>query len=169
MAPRGDPAQSLYNVFFKQSDWVTYHTIVSTSPDQIAIAPGYLKRAWQQDGRNFFEYDMESTNILDFFAYISARYDVRRDQYKGTKLEVYYTPGHEYDIDDMLASSKAGLDYYQQHYSPYQFGQFRIWSFLATARLRSFPQYRSLFREHWLYQPDGQEERYRLHLFRHCA
>ncbi len=137
MAPRGDPAQSLYNVFFKQSDWVTYHTIVSTSPDQIAIAPGYLKRAWQQDGRNFFEYDMESTNILDFFAYISARYDVRRDQYKGTKLEVYYTPGHEYDIDDMLASSKAGLDYYQQHYSPYQFGQFRIMEF---PRYRTFAQ-----------------------------
>ena len=137
MAPRGDPAQSLYNVFFKQSDWVTYHTIVSTSPDQIAIAPGYLKRAWQQDGRNFFEYDMESTNILDFFAYISARYDVRRDQYKGTKLEVYYTPGHEYDIDDMLASSKAGLDYYQQHYSPYQFAQFRIMEF---PRYRTFAQ-----------------------------
>ena len=137
MAPRGDPAQSLYNVFMKQSDWITYHTIVSTSPDQIAIAPGYLKRAWQQDGRNFFEYDMGSTNILDFFAYISARYNVRRDQYKGTKLEVYYTPGHEYDIDDMLASSKAGLDYYQQHYSPYQFAQFRIMEF---PRYRTFAQ-----------------------------
>ncbi len=69
MAPRGDPTQSLYNVFMKQSDWITYHTIVSTSPDQIAIAPGYLRRAWQQDGRNFFEYDMGTTNILDFFAY----------------------------------------------------------------------------------------------------
>ena len=137
MAPRGDPAQSLYNVFFKQSDWVTYHTIVSTSPDQIAIAPGYLRRAWQQDGRNFFEYDMGSTNILDFFAYISARYNVKREQYKGTNLEVYYTPGHEYDIDDMLASSKAGLDYYQQHYSPYQFGQFRIMEF---PRYRQFAQ-----------------------------
>ena len=137
MAPRGDPTQSLYNVFMKQSDWITYHTIVSTSPDQIAIAPGYLRRAWQQDGRNFFEYDMGTTNILDFFAYISARYNVKREQYKGTKLEVYYTPGHEYDIDDMLASSKAGLDYYQQHYSLYQFAQFRIMEF---PRYRTFAQ-----------------------------
>ncbi len=137
MAPRGDPTHSLYNVFMKESDWITYHTIVSTSPDQIAIAPGYLRRAWQQDGRNFFEYDMGSTNILDFFAYISARYNVKREQYKGTKLEVYYTPGHEYDIDDMLASSKAGLDYYQQHYSPYQFAQFRIMEF---PRYRTFAQ-----------------------------
>ena len=137
MAPRGDPTESLYNILFKQSDWVTYHTIVSTSGDQMAIAPGYLQRQWQEGGRNCFEYSMGSTSILDFFAYISARYDVRRENYKGTNLEVYYTPGHEYDLDDMLASSKAGLDYYQANYSPYQFAQFRIMEF---PRYRTFAQ-----------------------------
>jgi len=137
LAPRGDQTQSLYNIFLKQSDWITYHAIVSTSADQIAIAPGYLQRQWQEGGRNFFEYSMGSTNILDFFAYISARYQVRRENYKGTNLEVYYTPGHEYDIDDMLASSKAGLDYYQTNYSPYQFAQFRIMEF---PRYRQFAQ-----------------------------
>ncbi|HXY08994.1 MAG TPA: M1 family aminopeptidase [Terriglobales bacterium] len=137
MAPRGDPVQSEYNVFYKDSDWVTYHTIVSTSADQIAIAPGYLKRDWQQGGRHYFEYDMGPTPILDFFAYISARYDVKREQYKGTNLEVYYSTGHEYDIGDMLASSKAGLDYYQANYSPYQFAQFRIMEF---PRYRQFAQ-----------------------------
>src|SRR5208283_4952826 len=121
----------------KQSDWITYHTIVSTAGDQIAIAPGYLQREWQEGGRNFFEYSMGSTNILDFFAYISARYKIRREQYKGVNLEVYYTPGHEFDIDDMLASSKAGLDYYQANYSPYQFAQFRIMEF---PRYRGFAQ-----------------------------
>jgi len=137
MAPRGDPVQSEYNVFYKDSDWVTFHTIVSTSADQIAIAPGYLKRDWQQGGRHYFEYAMGPTPILDFFAYISARYNVRREQYKGTNLEVYYTPGHEFDISDMLASSRAGLDYYQANYSPYQFAQFRIMEF---PRYREFAQ-----------------------------
>jgi hypothetical protein len=137
MAQRGDAAQSLYNVFYKESDWVTYHTIVSASGDQIAIAPGYLKRSWDDGGRHYYEYDMGSTPILDFFAYISARYKVRREQYNGTNLEVYYTPGHEYDIDDMLASAKAGLDYYQTKFSPYQFAQFRIMEF---PRYRTFAQ-----------------------------
>ena len=137
LSPRGDSAESLYNIFMKQSDWITYHAIVSTSADQIAIAPGYLQREWQEGDRNFFEYSMGSTNILDFFAYISARYQVRREQYKGVNLEVYYTPGHEFDIDDMLASSKAGLDYYQAGYSPYQFAQFRIMEF---PRYRGFAQ-----------------------------
>jgi ABC-2 type transport system permease protein len=137
MAPRGDPVQSLYNLFSKQSDWITYHAVVSTSADQIAIAPGYLQRSWEEGGRRFFEYSMGSTDIADFFAYLSARYKVRREQYNGTSLEVYYNPGHEYDIDDMLASSKAGLDYYRANYSPYQFAQYRIMEF---PRYRQFAQ-----------------------------
>jgi ABC-2 type transport system permease protein len=137
MAPRGDPLQSLYNVFTKESDWITYHTVLSTSADQIAIAPGYLKRIWQERGRNYFEYDMGSTPILDFYAYLSARYNVRREQYKGVNLEVYYSPGHEYNIEDMLSSTKAGLDYYQANFSPYQFQQFRI---MEYPRYRQFAQ-----------------------------
>ncbi len=44
---------------------------------------------------------------------------------------------HTYDLDDMLASSRAGLDYYQRVYSPYQFSQFRI---LEFPRYRGFAQ-----------------------------
>jgi ABC-2 type transport system permease protein len=137
LAQRGDPMESKYQIFLQDSDWITYHTVVSTTSDQIAIAPGYPKRDWQQNGRHYFEYDMGPTHILDFFAYISARYDVRREKYKGTNLEVYYHPGHEYDIDDMLAATKAGLDYYQAKYSDYQFDQFRIMEF---PRYRQFAQ-----------------------------
>lgn len=64
--------------------WICYHTIASTSADQIAIAPAYLKRQWHENGRNYFEYDMGSTNIANFHACLSGRYKVRREQYKGT-------------------------------------------------------------------------------------
>jgi hypothetical protein len=137
MAPRGDLLQSLYNLFSRDSDWISYHTIVSTSADQIAIAPGYLKRLWQENGRNYFEYDMGSTSIANFHAYLSANYTVRREQYKGVNLEIYYLLGREYNLDDMLASSKAGLDYLQANFSPYQFQQFRIMEF---PRYRTFAQ-----------------------------
>ncbi|MGC1647982.1 MAG: ABC transporter permease, partial [Candidatus Sulfotelmatobacter sp.] len=130
MAHRGDPAHAVNNVFFRgESDWVTYHTVVSTSADQIAVAPGYLQREWQDNGRRYFEYSMGSTHILDFFSYISARYQSRKEMYHGPNgdvaLEVYYDPAHTYDVDDMLASSRAGLDYYQKTFSPYQFKQYR--------------------------------------------
>ncbi len=142
MAHRGDPAHNINNVFFRgESDWVTYHTVVSTSADQIAVAPGYLQREWQDKGRRYFEYSMGSTHILDFFSYISARYQSRKEIYHGPNgdvaLEVYYDPAHTYDIDDMLASSRAGLDYYQKTFSPYQFNQYRIFEF---PRYRTFAQ-----------------------------
>src|ERR1700722_4717326 len=142
MAHRGDPAHSLNNVFLRgESDWISYHTVVSTSADQIAIAPGYLQRQWQADGRNFFEYSMGSTHVLDFFAYLSGRYQTHKELYHGpggdVSLELYYHPAHTYDLDDMLASSRAGLDYYQRIYSPFQFTQFRI---LEFPRYRTFAQ-----------------------------
>jgi ABC-2 type transport system permease protein len=141
MAHRGDPAHSLNNIFTNESDWISYRTVVSTSPDQIALAPGYLQREWQSGDRRFFEYSMGSTRILDFFAWVSARYQVRKETYHGSQgdvaLEVYYDPAHTYDIDDMLGSARAGLDYYQRVFSPYQFSQFRI---LEFPRYRSFAQ-----------------------------
>jgi ABC-2 type transport system permease protein len=142
MAHRGDPVHSVNNVFFRgASDWVTYHTVVSTSADQVAVAPGYLQRQWQANGRNFFEYTMGSTHILDFFAYISAHYQTRKELYHGpggdVSLEVYYDRAHPYDVDVMFASSRAGLDYYQRIYSPYQFSQYRIFEF---PRYRTFAQ-----------------------------
>jgi len=142
MAHRGDTVHSVNNVFFRgASDWVTYHTVVSTSADQVAVAPGYLQRKWQANGRNFFEYSMGSTHILDFFAYLSAHYQTRQEVYHGpggdVSLEVYYDSAHPYDVDDMLASSRAGLDYYQRIYSPYQFSQYRIFEF---PRYRTFAQ-----------------------------
>lgn len=142
MADRGDPTRGKQNLFTgAQSDWITYHTVVSTSPTQIAISPGYLKRTWDNNGRRYYEYDMGATHIQDFFNFVSASYTVRRDVYQGpngpVNLEVYYDEKHPYDVDEMLAASKAGLDYDQQFFSPYQFTQFRIMEF---PRYRGFAQ-----------------------------
>src|SRR6185437_8323923 len=141
MAPRGDSVHSRINLFTANAYWITYHTIVSTSGDQMAIAPGYLQREWKENGRNFYEYSMGSTHILDFYAYLSARYATRKETYTGpggpVSLEVYYDPAHAFNVDDMLASSRAGLDYYQANFSPYQFTQYRIMEF---PRYRTFAQ-----------------------------
>jgi hypothetical protein len=137
MAPRGDPYYSQADLFTPNAGWISYHTVVSTSGDQIALSPGYLQKQWSQDGRNYFEYSMGSTRIEDFFSYLSARYTVKRDKWQNVNLEIYYTPNHTYDLDKFMASSKAGLEYYTKYYSPYQFGQYRI---LEFPRYREFAQ-----------------------------
>lgn len=145
LPPRGDPAHSLINLFTPHADWITYHTVVSTSADQIAIAPGYLQRDWVRDGRHYYEYAMGSTRILDFFAYLSARYEVRKQEHRSAfgppvSLEIYYDPAHPFDVAEMLESARDGLDYFQSQFSPYQFTQYRIMEFPRYRRFaQSFP------------------------------
>jgi ABC-type transport system involved in multi-copper enzyme maturation permease subunit len=110
------------------ADWINFKATVSTAPDQIAIAPGYLTREYQENGRRVFEYQMDRP-MLAFFSFLSARYQVKRDEWNGIKLEIYYHPGHEYNLDRMMASMKASLDYFSRHFSPYQFRQVRILEF----------------------------------------
>lgn len=137
MAPRGDPYYSNINLFTTNSEWVTFHAVVSTSPDQIAIAPGYLKREWTENGRRYFDYSMGDTRINDFFSFLSGRFSVKKDQWKNVKLEIYYQPGHEFNLDKMMDSTKTGLDYYEKNFAKYQFDQFRV---LEFPRYRQFAQ-----------------------------
>ncbi len=141
MAPRGDALHSRTNLFSASSDWITFHTIVSTSANQIAIAPGYPQKEWQQNGRRYFEYSMGATHIANFASWLSGRYTVRKEPYKGVggpvNLEVYYDSAHPYNVPEMLEASRAGLNYFQEQFSPYQFKQIRVMEF---PRYRSFAQ-----------------------------
>jgi ABC-2 type transport system permease protein len=137
LPPRGDPWGSVNNLFTQDSDWISYHTVVSTPDDQIAFAPGYLQRDWHQNGRHYYAYDMGAVKILSFYAYVSGRYDVQREQYKGVNIEIYHAPQHSFDVARMIEAVKGGIDYYQTNYSPFQFQQFRI---LEFPRYRQFAQ-----------------------------
>src|ERR1700678_3623565 len=138
---RGDPVGSRTNLFTKDGDWISYRTVVSTPDGQIALAPGYLQREWHQNGRHYYDYSMGDVKTLNFYAYVSGRYSVKRETYDGANgkinIEVYSAPAHPYDVDDMIESTKAGLAYYEKNYSPFQFSQFRI---LEYPRYRNFAQ-----------------------------
>ncbi|MBM4187042.1 MAG: hypothetical protein FJ206_06985 [Gemmatimonadetes bacterium] len=121
------------------ADWIGFRATVSTAPDQIAIAPGYLVREYQEGGRRVFEYRSDEP-MLAFFAFLSTRYQVRRDEHRGIRLEIFYHPGHEYNLDKMMASMKTSLDYFGTHFSPYQFKQVRILEFPRYAGFaQAFP------------------------------
>ncbi len=131
-APRAakidDVPAHAFNLLGKDADWVTFETTVSTVPDQIALAPGYLQKEWTANGRRYFHYKMDKP-ILDFFSFQSARYTVKRDTWNGVALEVYYDPQHPYNIDRLLDAMKKSLAHYSAAYGPYQFRQMRILEF----------------------------------------
>ena len=107
----------------------------ATSPDQIAIAPGYLQKEWTENGRRYFHYKMDAP-MLNLYSIQSARYAVRRDRWQDVNLEIYYQPGHEFDLDTMMESMKESLAYCSANFSPFQFHQLRIIEFPALRHLR---------------------------------
>ncbi len=136
MADLNDSEARKNNYISSDADWVTFDATVSTSPDQIAIAPGYLQKEWTENGRRYFHYQMDS-KILHFFSVLSARYQVKRDRWNDIPLEIYYHPGHEFDLDQMMKGMKAALDYCTTQFGPYQHRQVRIIEF---PRYQSFAQ-----------------------------
>jgi ABC-2 type transport system permease protein len=128
VAALGDREARMRNFVSRDADWMGFQATIGTSGDQTAVAPGYLQRTWTAGGRRYFRYRMDAP-MLDFYAFLSARYAVRRDAWKGTAIEVYHQPGHEYNLDRMVRSVKASLDYYTAQFGPYQHRQVRILEF----------------------------------------
>ena len=81
------------------SDWVNVETIISTSPDQIAIAPGSLQREWTDNGRHYFQYKLDHYS-LNFYSFISAHYEVARSEWNGINIEVYYLKEHPWNVPE---------------------------------------------------------------------
>jgi ABC-2 type transport system permease protein len=118
------------------SDWVEVNTTISTSLDQTAIAPGSLVKTWEANGRKYFNYKLDQKS-LNFYSFLSARYEVARKKWNGIDLEVYYDKNHAVNVPNMLKSMQKSLEYYTQNFGPYKHKQCRIVEF---PRYQSFAQ-----------------------------
>ncbi len=132
MPPLGDQKARANTYISNDADWISFDTTVSTAADQIALAPGTLQKEWTTDGRRYFHYQMQQP-MLNFFAYLSARYAVKHAEHDGVAISVYYNPAHAWNVDRMIESAQDSLDYYDSHYTPYQFKQLRIVEFPGYA------------------------------------
>ena len=139
MRDRDDAEGLKSNYISNDADWINFETVMGTEEDQIAIAPGYLQREWKEGGRRYFSYKMD-VPILHFFAWQSARYSIKKDQWRDVPIEVYYHRGHEYNVERMIEATKASLEYFSNAFGPYQHKQFRILEFPRYATFaQAFP------------------------------
>ena len=133
MADLDDANGRSHNYVVHDGDWITFQTTVSTSADEIALAPGYIQKEWTEGDRHFTTFAMDQ-KILDFFSVLSGRYAVKRATWNDIPLEVYYHPTHPYDVDRMLEGMKDALEYCSKAFGPYQHRQ---------ARIIEFPRYQT--------------------------
>ena len=61
-------------------DPITFEAIVGTSGDQVAVAPGVLRRTWTEGGRRYFHY-VTDVPINNQYGVFSAGYAVHEEQW----------------------------------------------------------------------------------------
>jgi hypothetical protein len=109
----------------RNEDKVPIEVILGTSADQTAITPGLLRREWTENGRRYFQYQLD--NPLAFSPTVfSGRYATLDDRWQDVALRIDYHPDHAYNLDTFVRSMKASLDYFTTQFGPYHGKQLRI-------------------------------------------
>jgi len=97
-----------------------FDAVIGTKENQTAVAPGELRRMWTQHGRRYFHYASEIP-LNGLYVFFSADYAVHKEQYKGVDIQFYANPRDMANMDRMLGSVRASLDYYSQQFGPYPY------------------------------------------------
>jgi len=138
-----DRARHQQSALTRDADFIAYRATVCTAADQLPITSGYVERDWTEGGRRCIAYRMDSP-MAAIYPFVSARYAVARDVWKGpdgdVAIEIDYHPGHEYNLDRMIAGVKDSLAYFTRHFGPYQHRIVRIVEFPCFSRSAGFAE-----------------------------
>ncbi|HWN44392.1 MAG TPA: hypothetical protein VNW71_19365, partial [Thermoanaerobaculia bacterium] len=104
---------------------IAFEAVVGTREDQIAVAPGALRRTWTEGGRRYFHYSTDGP-IGSEWAFFSADYAVHEARWKDVAIRIYHHPGHTAHLDRMVQSIRASLDYYTRQFGPYRYSHLSV-------------------------------------------
>lgn len=99
---------------------VAFEAVVGTEGDQVAVAPGALRRSWTEGGRRYFQYSTDAP-IAREWAFFSARYAVREGRWKDVVIRIYHHPAHTANLARMMQGVESALDYYSREFGPYPY------------------------------------------------
>lgn len=127
-----------FNANHPDTDLASFSAILSTAPDQMIFTSGEKVREWTEGNRRYFEYQ-SWVPIEKQVPFISGRYEVQRDDWQGIPIEVYYHPGHDRNVQHILAGAKQGLAYASQQFGPYPHKSLRIVETPYVSEAISYP------------------------------
>ena len=121
------------------ADYINFETVISTSGDQIALAPGSLLKKWEENGRNYYHYKVDHPS-QHFYSFVSGKYEVKTRKWNDIDIEVYYDKKHPQNVTMMLDAVERSLDYFTKNFGPYMHKQCRIIEFPRYANFaQAFP------------------------------
>ncbi|MFL5356404.1 ABC transporter permease/M1 family aminopeptidase [Archangium sp.] len=104
---------------------MAFEAVVGTNEGQVAVAPGSLRRTWTENGRHYFHYVADAP-IRNDYALFSADYAVHDGRWNDVAIQIFHHPDHTWNLDRMVRSVQASLDYYTGQFGPYPHKQLRL-------------------------------------------
>ena len=122
----------------RHAELIDFDAVIGTAADQIAITLGTLVDEWTEDGRRYFRYRSQEP-VSSWAPFLSARYDVTEARWNDVALRIFHHADHTFNLDRMVQSMTASLEYFSENFGPYPFDELRI---------VEFPRYASYARGH---------------------
>ncbi|WP_373059924.1 ABC transporter permease/M1 family aminopeptidase [Zunongwangia sp. H14] len=107
------------------ADQNNFKVTLGTSKNEVAVAPGNLKKTWEKGGRNYFQFETDAP-LRGEYSIFSGDYEVIKTKWKEVDIRLYYDPRHTLNIDRMIKSTKSALEFYTKEFGPYPYGHFTI-------------------------------------------
>ena len=123
---------SLYDVEARMvpTGWaerMTFDAVLGTDADQVAVAPGRLRRAWTEGGRRYYHYTTDGPIGTELgYGFFSARYAVHEATWNDVAIQIFHHPEHTAHLDRTLRSIRASLDHYTENFGPYPRGYLSV-------------------------------------------
>jgi hypothetical protein len=112
-------------------DPIAFEAIVGTSGDQVAVAPGVLRRTWMDGGRRYFHY-LADVPINNEYGVFSAGYALREEQWKpagsgrAVAIQIFHDARHAANLSHMVRAVRASLSYHAERFGPYPYSYIRL-------------------------------------------
>lgn len=99
---------------------IAFDAVVGTSEDEVAVAPGALRRTWTEGGRRYFHYSTDAP-IGNEWTFFSADYAVHEGRWRDVAIRIFHHPEHGAHLEPTLRSVQAALDYYSEQFGAYPY------------------------------------------------
>lgn len=124
-------------------DRIELETIIGTDAGQVGVAPGKMRRTWTENGRRYVHYVTEGP-ISNAWTITAANYAVHRAQWRGIDIEIFHHPAHTANLERMVRSVRASLEYNTKAFGPYPYRQVRLVEYPSAPDLVGMTAHSSL-------------------------
>ncbi|TRX54332.1 hypothetical protein FNH22_19650 [Fulvivirga sp. M361] len=125
MAGTQDSEARLEGYFTAYAESIKGTVTISTSVDQMAIAPGKLVRSDEENGRRSYEYNIVDASPYEWY-FGSARYEKQSFSEAGLASHFFYKSSHHYNIELFQKVVKNTHQFISEKLGPYPFEELRV-------------------------------------------